>query len=95
MLPSSRFAGRSPNPALAGRSPFAICTRRSIEADGHKIAPGVRNARAAATSPATFAPYQIARFILIARALIGTVAIALLVLGLLNGHAVTNHFRIH
>ena len=53
MLPSSRFAGRSPNPALAGRSPFAICTRRSIQADGHKIAPGVRNARAAATSPAT------------------------------------------
>ena len=52
MLPSSRFAGRSPNPALAGRSPFANCTRRSIQADGQKIAPGVRNARAA-PSPAT------------------------------------------
>ena len=95
MLPSSRFAGRSPNSALAGRSPFAICTRRSIQADGHKIAPGVRNARAAAISPATLEPYRIARFILIALALIGTVAIARLVLGLLNVHAVTNHLRIH
>ena len=43
----------------------------------------------------TFAPHRIARFILIALALIGTVAIARLVLGLLNVHAVTNHFRIH
>jgi len=42
-----------------------------------------------------FAPYRIAPFILIVLALIGTVAIALLVLGLLNVHAVTNHFRIH
>jgi hypothetical protein len=33
--------------------------------------------------------------ILIARALIGTVAIAWLVLGILNVHAVTNHFRIY
>ena len=45
--------------------------------------------------PRHFAPYRIARFILIALALIGTVAIALLVLGLLNVHGVTNHFRIH
>jgi len=42
-----------------------------------------------------FAPHQIAPFILIVLALIGTVATALLVLGLLNAHAVTNHFRIH
>jgi hypothetical protein len=42
-----------------------------------------------------FVPYQIARFILIVLALIGAVAIALLVLGLLTVHAVTNHFRIH
>jgi hypothetical protein len=42
-----------------------------------------------------FAPYQIARSILIVLALIGAVAIALLVLGLLNVHAVKNHFRIH
>ncbi len=40
-------------------------------------------------------PYQIARFILIVLALIGTVAIALLVLGPLNVDAVTNRFRIH
>jgi hypothetical protein len=42
-----------------------------------------------------FALSQIERFILIVLALIGTVAIALLVLGLLNMHAATNHFRIH
>ena len=41
------------------------------------------------------APYRIARFTLIVLALIGTVAIVLLVLGLLDVHAVTNHFRIH
>jgi uncharacterized RDD family membrane protein YckC len=45
--------------------------------------------------PRHFAPYRIARLILIALALIATIAIALLVLGLLNVHAVTNHFRIH
>ena len=45
--------------------------------------------------PHRFAPNRIARFILIVLALIGTVAIALLILGLLNVHAVTNHFRIH
>ena len=45
--------------------------------------------------PQRFAPYRIARFILVVLALIGTVAIALLVLGLLNVHVVTNHFRIH
>jgi hypothetical protein len=37
----------------------------------------------------------IPRFVLIALALVGVVAIALLVLGLLNVHAVTDHFRIH
>jgi hypothetical protein len=42
-----------------------------------------------------FAPYLIARFILIVLAVIGVVAIALLVLGLLNVHAVTDHFRVH
>ena len=69
--------------------------RRSIQADGHKTAAGVRDARAAATSPATLRAYRIARFILIALALIATVAIALLVVGLLNVHAATNHFRTH
>ena len=95
MLPSSRFAGRSPNPALAGRSPFANCTRRSIQADGHKSLPAYATRVRLPRRPRHFAPYRIARFILIALALIGTVAIALLVLGLLNVHGVTNHFRIH
>ena len=45
--------------------------------------------------PQRFAPHRIVRFILVVLALIGTVAIALLVLGLLNVHVVTNHFRIH
>jgi hypothetical protein len=34
-------------------------------------------------------------FVLIVFALIGAIAIVLLVLGLLNVHAVTEHFRIH
>jgi uncharacterized RDD family membrane protein YckC len=42
-----------------------------------------------------FAPYRIARFILTVLALIGTLAIALLALGLLHVRAFTNHFRIH
>jgi hypothetical protein len=64
--------------------------------DGYyQTAPGVRKARAAAMSPATLCALQIARFILIVLALIGTVAITRLVLGLLNVHAVTNHFHIH
>jgi hypothetical protein len=45
--------------------------------------------------PRHFAPYRIARSILIVFALIGVVAIALLVLGLLHVHAVTSHFRVH
>jgi hypothetical protein len=49
----------------------------------------------AATSPARLRALPNRALILIARALIGTVAIALLVLGLLNVHTVTNHFRIH
>jgi hypothetical protein len=44
--------------------------------------------------PRHLAPYRIARFVLISLALVGMVAIVLLVLGLLNVHAVTNHFRI-
>jgi hypothetical protein len=45
--------------------------------------------------PRHFAPYRMARFVLVALALIGMVAVTLLVLGLLNVHAVTNHFGIH
>ena len=45
--------------------------------------------------PRHFAPYRLARFILIVLALIGVLSIGLLVLGLLNVRVVTDHFRIH
>jgi len=45
--------------------------------------------------PRHFAPYRFAQFILIVLALIGALAIALLVLGLLGVHDVTEHFRVH
>jgi hypothetical protein len=42
-----------------------------------------------------FTPYRLGLFLLIVCALIGAIAVALLVLGLLNVHAVTDHFRIY
>jgi hypothetical protein len=39
--------------------------------------------------------YRVARFGLAALALVGALAIMLLVLGLVGVHAVTEHFRIH
>jgi hypothetical protein len=45
--------------------------------------------------PRHLAPYLVARLVLVVLALLGVIAIALLVLGLLNVHVVTNHFRIH
>jgi hypothetical protein len=45
--------------------------------------------------PRHFAPYRLARLILVALALIGVIALALLVLGLLNVEVVTDHFSIH
>jgi hypothetical protein len=42
-----------------------------------------------------FAPYRLARFILVVLALIGVVAHGLLVLGLLDVEFVTDHFHIH
>jgi hypothetical protein len=42
-----------------------------------------------------YAPYRVARFILIALVLIGVISIVLLVLGLFHVHAVTDHFSIH
>jgi hypothetical protein len=45
--------------------------------------------------PQRFVPYRIARFILTVLALIGTVAIALLALGLLHVRAFTNHFGVY
>ena len=44
--------------------------------------------------PRHFAPYRLARFIVIVLALVGVVALALLVLGLLNVDVVTDHFDI-
>jgi hypothetical protein len=45
--------------------------------------------------PKHFAPYRLGRFILIVLALIGAVALALLILGLLDVQVVTDHFHIH
>jgi hypothetical protein len=45
--------------------------------------------------PRHFAPYRVARFTLVVLALIGALAIALLVLGLLHVHLVTDHFHVH
>ena len=45
--------------------------------------------------PQHFAPYRFGRFIVLVFALIGVIAIALLVLGLVHVHIVTEHFRIH
>jgi hypothetical protein len=59
-----------------------------------KPLPGYAKPGRLARRPQHFTPYRLARFILIAVALIGMIAIALLVLGLLNVHAVTDHFRI-
>jgi hypothetical protein len=42
-----------------------------------------------------FAVYRVARFALLTLAVIGALAIALLVLGLLGLDAVTEHFSIH
>ena len=42
-----------------------------------------------------FTPYRLGLFLLIVCALVGVIAIVLLVLGLFNVHAVTAHFRIH
>ena len=42
-----------------------------------------------------FAAYRIGAFVLVVFGLIGVIAVALLVLGLLNVHAVTEHFRVH
>jgi hypothetical protein len=75
------------------RSPTArgVVSRRMAT----KSLPAYATPGRAATSPARLRALPNRALILIARALIGTVAIALLVLGLLNVHTVTNHFRIH
>jgi hypothetical protein len=45
--------------------------------------------------PRHIAPRLVTRLILVVLALVGVIAIGFLVLGLLNVHAITNHFRIH
>lgn len=45
--------------------------------------------------PRHFAPYRLARLIVVVLALIGVIALALLVLGLLDVEVVTDHFHIH
>ena len=45
--------------------------------------------------PRQFMLYRVARFGLIALALVGALTIALVVLGLAGVHGVTDHFRIH
>jgi hypothetical protein len=60
-----------------------------------KPLPGYAKPGRLARRPQRFARYRLARFILIVFALIGVIATTLLVLGLLNMHAVTDHFRIH
>ena len=45
--------------------------------------------------PRQFVLYRLARFALVMFAVIGALAIALLILGLLGLHAVTEHFNIH
>ena len=60
-----------------------------------KPLPGYAKPGRLARRPQHFTAYGLPRLILIAFALIGVVAIALLVLGLLHVHAVTDHFRIH
>jgi hypothetical protein len=59
-----------------------------------KPLPGYAKPGRLARRPQRFTPDRLARLILIAFALIGVIAVALLVLGLLNVHAVTDHFRI-
>jgi multisubunit Na+/H+ antiporter MnhB subunit len=45
--------------------------------------------------PRHFAPYRLARFIVVVLVLIGVAALTLLVLGLANVEFVTDHFQIH
>jgi len=60
-----------------------------------KPLPGYAQPGRLARRPQRFAPDRLARFIVIVFALIGVIAIALLVVGLLDVHAVTDHSRIH
>ena len=60
-----------------------------------KPLPGYVRPGRLARRPRQFMLDRVARFGLAALALVGALAIALLVLGLAGVHAVTDHFRIH
>jgi hypothetical protein len=60
-----------------------------------KPLPGYVRPGRLARRPRQFMLYRVARFGLVALALVGALAIVLLVLGLAGVHGVTDHFRIH
>ena len=60
-----------------------------------KPLPGYVRPGRLARRPRQFMLYRVARVGLVALALVGALAIALLVLGLAGVHGVTNHFRVH
>ena len=60
-----------------------------------KPLPGYVRPGRPAHRPRRFTLYRVARFGLVALALVGALTIALLVLGLAGVHGVTDHFRIH
>jgi len=78
-------------PARFSRAAFGVLSRRMATEPPAATADSRRLPR----RPRHFAPYRLARFILLTLTLIGAIAIALLVLGLLNVDFVTDHFRIH
>ena len=60
-----------------------------------KPLPGYVKPGRLARHPRQFMLSRAARFGLVALALVGALALALLVLGLAGVHAVTDHFRVH
>ena len=60
-----------------------------------KPLPGYVRPGRLARRPRQFMLYRVARLGLVTLALVGALAIALLVLGLAGVHAVTDHFRVH
>jgi len=60
-----------------------------------KPLPGYVSRGRLSSRPRQFVVYRVARLVLMMLAVIGALAIALLVLGLLGLHAVIEHFSIH
>jgi hypothetical protein len=67
---------------------------RSVS-DGVQVPFGVPRAWPAPPPAAQTRPAPVAPFLVVALALVGLAAITLLVLGLLDVHAITRHFSIH